>query len=57
MLQDGEKKSILTGLVEAGMVKAAHVLLLAGAANSSAPPTDNCVLQPVLCSVVCRSQG
>lgn len=34
MLQDGEKKSILTG-----MVKATHALLLAGAANSSAPLT------------------
>lgn len=34
MLQDGEIKSILTG-----MVKATHALLLAGAANPSAPPT------------------
>lgn len=37
VLQDGEKKSILTG-----MVKTTRALLLAGATNSSAPPTDNC---------------
>lgn len=54
VLQDGEKKSIWTGLVEAGVVKAGPALLLAGVANSSAPPTDNCVLQPVACSLVRR---
>lgn len=43
VLQDGEKKSILTG-----MVKTTRALLLAGATNSSAPPTDNSVLQPVV---------